>query len=472
MSGNQNRTETFEWVRHVRGIRDESPDHGFLDTSLGDCRRLDQRLERVRCLLLTGEPGMGKSHELRRAYERRRDQGHRVIPLIDAGKISSVQSEILDSPELRNWREGGSVEPLSIFVDSLDESTRRSTDVVGETVSEIVRAISELDHEQIRLYLAWRSAVGSDVTDRARKELARLFSGDGDGEDDNVVAAVRLAQLRQQDVELAARHRGIDPTQFLAQVDAADARLLATRPLTLRMLLHLADQGPLPTTRAELFNRACLALCQRRSGLARTGREQRVGLGGSSPLPPEKRLAVARRIAAVTVFAQRRFVTIASPAPGDTQGGQAISVSSARIADDEPMEEAGGERFSVTPAMIRDTVVDCDLFDGDGTRYAWVHLELAHFLASRHVLSHQFAMTIGPLHHRRHRPGDAATRAAASHPTPQHWQAIPLAASGRPQRCRRVCCSHCIPLPSIVAERDATLHEVPCRRTLARCNTA
>jgi hypothetical protein len=68
-----------------------------------------------------------------------------------------------------------------------------------------------------------------------------------------------LASLRSVDALEAARAEGIDAERFIAEIDERDLGHLTASPLTLSMMIDIAasDEGALPGTTAELFDRGC-----------------------------------------------------------------------------------------------------------------------------------------------------------------------------------------------------------------------
>ncbi len=74
------------------------------------------------CLVLLGEPGLGKSHAIDDAVAQMRRTGH-LVHTVDLGAYDdgpSLIGAIVSSPTWRLWRE--SDEPLLLFLDGLDEA--------------------------------------------------------------------------------------------------------------------------------------------------------------------------------------------------------------------------------------------------------------------------------------------------------------------------------------------------------------
>ena len=87
---------------------------------------------------------------------------------------------------------------------------------------------------------------------------------------------------------------------------------LALRPLTLNLLVRLFHRtGGFPERAADLHARGLLALCDEQN-------PQRRDAGAIGILSPAERLAVARRIAAVSIFGGRPVIWIGPACYADT----------------------------------------------------------------------------------------------------------------------------------------------------------
>jgi hypothetical protein len=74
------------------------------------------------CLILLGEPGLGKSFAIADAVAELRHAGH-AVHLVDLGAYdegASLVGAIVESPTWREWRESEDV--LYLFLDGLDEA--------------------------------------------------------------------------------------------------------------------------------------------------------------------------------------------------------------------------------------------------------------------------------------------------------------------------------------------------------------
>jgi predicted NACHT family NTPase len=315
-----------------------------------------------RCLVLLGEPGMGKTHELRRAHavahaetiERGGDAV--LIDLRQYASADEVRRGVFEHPQFQRYLT--SAHELELFIDSLDEC-RVSVRTVGQVLA---GGFNSNPVERLRLRIACRTA---DWTGFLEGELRERW-----GEDNFRV--YELLPLRRGDIAEAATAQGHDAEAFLQETERRQAVPLTTRPTTLRMLLSLYGRGrSLPGTRAELYQQGCLQLSEETN-------ESRRDSGRAGPYSAEQCMVVAGRIAAVMAFSGRgavwRGARRSDAEPGD------VLLSELRGGE----EAAHGEPFRVDDAAIRQTLIDTGFFTAKaGTeRFGWTHATYGEFLAA------------------------------------------------------------------------------------------
>jgi len=325
------------------------------------------QIAEARCLILLGEPGMGKSFvledEQRNAEMVARAKGDaaNLVDLRQYGTGDEVRQALFRNPCFLRWDSGE--HHLETYIDSLDECRLRVETVASLLVDELKNYLAE----RLSLRLACRTADWSYLLERGlRKQWG-----------ENAVKVYELIPLTREDVAEAARVNSLDADRFLRDVESRSVVPLATRPTTLRMLLRIYKrEGTLPATQAELYRQGCLELC------AETN-ESRLDSGRTGAYTAEQRMIVAARIAAAMMFSQRAAVW---------KGANRSSAESEDVILSElrgGRETAQGEHFSVSDAALREAL-GTGLFAArtGADRMGWAHATYGEFLATWYLVEH------------------------------------------------------------------------------------
>jgi hypothetical protein len=250
-------TRQYPWPRFWTAPGENIDDGFFPDMSsifarATDAPQLSELIDDP-CLVLLGEPGLGKSHAIADAVAELRHAGH-AVHLVDLGAYeegASLVGAIVDSPAWRGWRE--SEDPLYLFLDGLDEALLHVKAIHKRLIAELKKL--DGDVARLRLRISCRSAEWLPDFDG---QLADVF-GSAD-----VPRRLALAPLRAVDAVEAARAEGIDAERFVEEIFERDLGWLAAFPLTLRMMVDVAvaGEGALPETQSELFDGTILRLAE------------------------------------------------------------------------------------------------------------------------------------------------------------------------------------------------------------------
>lgn len=321
-------------------------------------------LARYPCLVLLGEPGTGKSHTVREEYvvashEIAGGGGRSLfVDLQSYGDESRLVADIFGDPTWISWSEGEG--RLVLFLDSLDECLLNI-----KTVASLLKdKFAKCPADRLDLRITCRTADWPSILEDGLRETW--------GKDE--VGVFELARLRHKDVRRAAELERIqDPDRFMAEVWRREAVPLAAKPVTLKMLLNIYRRdGRFPRTQAELYLEGCRVLCEEFS-------PSRLASGNVGDLTAEQRMAVAARIAALAVFANRSVVQT-EPDRGDALEED---VSLRALVGGE--ESVDGGRFPVTKAAVQETLSTA-LFSSRGRgRLGWAHKTYAEFLAAHYL---------------------------------------------------------------------------------------
>jgi hypothetical protein len=317
-----------------------------------------------RGLVLLGEPGAGKTRTIA-AHSPFLPSTARAVRVasFDLGLYGSeerVVASLLEGAEVRRWLECD--EELCLVLDSFDEAQAR----IPTLARLFSHYLGQWPADRLHLRIACRTAEWPEsLADAMRK----VFTEAGEFE---------LLPLRKIDVGAFLPHGGSD-TAFLGAVSQAHAVPLAARPLTLKLLVRLFIQaGGFPDRVADLYARGLLSLCDEQDVSRRDARA--VGV-----LPPTARLAVARRIAAVSVFGGCPVIWTGPL----TQDADAPHVSA---------DECGGGvehwdelEVELTPGAVKESL-QTGLFNGRGAQQlGWAHASFADYLAADWVISNDLA---------------------------------------------------------------------------------
>lgn len=369
MSARKYRWKRF-WVPREGNIR--LSNDGFLsdpETKWGGILNPDAvpftEIDKYPCLILLGEPGIGKSTAIEDAFETIGagiDSNKGRILKLNLNEYSSdarLAEDLFNCELVREWKTGDY--NLHIFLDSYDECRLN----IKSLAPMIMSGLRGWPVDRLHLRIACRTAVWPESLENGFKDLWG----------DSQVGIYELAPLRRVDVEEAAREEDIDPVSFLEEIDRVGAAPLTIKPVTLRFLLDsYRRNGKFPQGRRSLYLAGCRGLCEEVSASRRDA-----GLTGS--LDAEQRLMLAARIAAVMIFSNRAAICI---------GAAQVEVRNTDITLQEMSggyETIRGNRFEVHETLLRE-VLDTGLFTSRGPNcMGWAHQTYAEFLAAHYLVS-------------------------------------------------------------------------------------
>lgn len=242
------------------------------------------------CLILLGEPGMGKSNVVEDleadSVSKDSEVKYCFFDLGDYISLNEIISDVFERNSIfQEWITGSF--NLHLFLDSLDEARVR-IDRVANRLTRYMKQFSA-NLKRLSLRIVCRT---SDWPVEFERQLKDLWGDDS-------VSAFILAPLQESDIVIAAKHSDLDAQRILEELRRIDALPFASRPVTLNFLLYeFHSANRLPETRRDLYMRGCLALCRELKPLHRQ----------YDQLEPEQRLVVASRIAAIMVFTKHKAI--------------------------------------------------------------------------------------------------------------------------------------------------------------------
>lgn len=311
------------------------------------------------CLVLLGEPGIGKTYEIQLIREARETEvkaagdawlyRHLATYTTDVALVQDV----FEHETMRNWR--GGTNRLFLYLDGFDECPLPRNSLVkllGER-------LGTLDRDRLSLRIVSRTA---NWPARLEEELTRLWAPGP--------SVYELLGLRRNDVLTAAVAHGLDPEVTLRAIEGRGLVPLASRPITLEQLLNRFDRSgaDLPGGQAELFLDACGAMCDETDPDRHPPRPD--------ALSRDERLRLAGRLALITLTSGRAAIWT-EPDRGEVPGSDVTVAALAR-----GTEVVDGRELQVREAAVRE-VLGTSLFTARGaSELGWAHQVYAEFLAA------------------------------------------------------------------------------------------
>jgi predicted NACHT family NTPase len=376
----------YDWKRFwcPRNAQIDLSDRGYLVDPESEWGRYGNselvRLETVadtRCLILLGEPGIGKSRAIQAEQKvvtsssQTDAQKHLILDLHSYGSEDRLVKNLFESSQFRDWVKGE--HSLFIYLDSLDECLLRLDNVTALLAEEFRQYQDKI--ERLFLRIACRTAVWQSNFEEQLKQIW--------GEDE--VKIYELAPLRQVDVRHAAEREGLNkPDLFMQEIRDKKIVPLAIKPVTLGFLLTIyCRNGRFAEnqTLCDLYLEGCRILCDEEDDT-----DPRLP-GHKGNLELDQRLSIAARIAAVTVFANRDAVWTGrdrGQIPADDVLRQELS---------RGYERANERQFEASEAAIVE-VLNTGLFSSRGlNRMGWAHQTYAEFLAAWYLKQHNLSLS-------------------------------------------------------------------------------
>lgn len=350
-------------------------------------------------VVLLGEPGAGKTSALHQATDQRDPLVVDLELVADADEFKVSVLDPLIADEVL-WQSGpvtsaedkpvdailaplGAPPPAHVLDDDGVPEPEPAVDLVGRAVvvldnvercpmapkrlaASLMDLLGRVKPGRLSLLLACRTSEWpTELEARLRAQVPD-------------VCVVELAPLRHADVRSIAAERGGDPDGFLTAVVAAGATALAIVPITLELLIEIYGRDrQLPASSADLYEQGLLCLADEPDRARREERRR----DRRDPLSPQRRIAVATRIAAWSQLCGYAGVFRDQPAArhmlreGDLVGGV------------EPM--AAGD-IRVDSLAVADAL-DSPLFTGGIDRVALRHHTVAAYLAALYLVRHGVA---------------------------------------------------------------------------------
>jgi len=335
-----------------------------LTTRLGGYA-LNEFTEQHRCVVLLGEPGIGKSQEWKAQQAILKNHPRHLF--LNLGTISSeevLRNEIHGATQVQTWRQDQST--LTLWLDSLDEGMLH----VAVLQHALLRVLRSLPAQRLCLRILCRNAVWPIGFSEMLAKALEIESSP----DSAAFLTLLLCPLTREQVAVAARQEELNAEQFLTATAAVDAQPLASRPVTLGLLFrlfcrHQPTFGTAGTSsRASLYQAGCLELCERPDS----------NRPAANRPDARRRLLLAGYVAMLTVLTNRRLILaeLADEALTPTELDLYL-IGGGNTATWE------GHAVTIDAPNLRDLLQNTGLFtDLSGGRLVWAHQSYAEFLAA------------------------------------------------------------------------------------------
>lgn len=355
------------WVPSAGRISADRDRRGFLDDPADDFgRAANPDVKELRellpqpCLVLSGQPGIGKTTEVESLRQNPSDWLEQDETLIAfSGRIITseemLRRETVESPRWKHAIASGG--RIRLLIDAVDEALKRLVVLVPV----LTHWLKDEPRDRVRVILVCRVAEWHLADGQA---LAALWNVDA------ASVVYELCPLRWKDAELAAEESHVNIEAFWRELVRHQVKGLAARPITLRLLLQeMQAGGKLPGSHQELFSRAIARLCEEDPERMRYVSQPRHN--------PQHLARVAARIAALMMVGGRNVIV-----RGEQQTAEG-ELSIEEIAAGR--ESTVGDTFEVTRELVQATL-DTALFSFRGPdRYGFDHQTFAEHLAADYL---------------------------------------------------------------------------------------
>lgn len=345
---------------------------GFLmdpETKLGNYQNPDivsfDEINDNHCLVLLGEPGIGKSYTIENERQRLKEKGEKtlLVNLLHVRSREDLRQDLFNSWEFKEWKENN--HRLHIFIDGFDECSLPSKTVIRE----IVNGLKRIDRDNIFLRIVSRKSFWENTSEYL---LSSLWNNK------DSCKVFELTPLRYKDIENTIIEEGYkDSSSFFHELQKSKVEPFASRPLTFILLLDLfKTHKKLPNTQLELYKEGCIELCRQKNKKTQEENPE-----------PQEMLALAGRLAYITIFCDYGTINY-EQSKGQNKGILRIEDL---IVEKNVTEKTFGTETAVNESNLKRTL-NSGLFNiVSKNQWTWVHRSFAEFLAAQYIIQHKLS---------------------------------------------------------------------------------
>lgn len=320
-------------------------------------------ISNFKCVVLLGEPGIGKSESIKDLVNTEDNQGKTLqINLRSFGSEERLIKNLFESPLFLEW-EKAKDDYIYLYLDSLDECLLR----INHISSILTDELQKYDVKRIYLRIACRT---SDWLHQLEKDLIELWGKEQ-------FLALELLPLREKDVIEAVKDKDLHIDNFMTALSENDIVPFAIKPVTLQMLIDIYQNiGRFPETQSEIYLQGCQILCEEPNETRKR----------SAQVDPRRRLTIASRIAALTVFTNKYAI------------GYSSSIRTAADEDIQISDIIDGSNRTLEDVLVLNEsdvleVLSTGLFTSRGiNRLGWAHQTYAEYLAALYIVENKLEL--------------------------------------------------------------------------------
>lgn len=326
---------------------------------------------RHQCLILLGEPGLGKTTVMEEEFLTLKQQlsPNETALYFDLGsytEASHLINEVFNTQVVLDWMDGNGV--LHLFLDSLDEGRIH----IKPLTRHLSRELKKLPADRLKLRIACRSAEWPNTFTETLESLWPKTEEDKDKP--SKIEQFSLIPLVQRNVKEAALESGLNPEAFVKEIVEKEIVPWAERPVTLNLLLStFKKEGALPATKWSLYETGCTQLCEES--------EDRKDAGIQASLTSSQRMAIAGKVFALMLLANKSYIWQGPTGEQGAEFGLQYDDILGRI------DFGGGRSIDLPPEQVTE-VINTGLFSSRGRHIVVpAHMTYAEFLTARHISS-------------------------------------------------------------------------------------
>lgn len=360
----------YEWTRFWTPEDSSNQEYGFLPDPEAQWNKSNlvtfDTLEPIPCLILLGNPGLGKTKTIQKISIATKERGELSIlkNLAEFDSFAEFKSSLEDEPDFQTWKTSADDVILHLFLDSLDEGRLENSKLEHS----LERYIRKLPFERLRLRVTCRAAeLPTDFISLMRGVWPKKNNVES-------VQTYYLAQLRQKDVYHAAAQNsenGIDADEFVSSIRTIGIEPLAAHPITLDLLFRISVKydGHLPNNRREIYELGCIELASEVSEARRTD-------GYEGEFDENKRLKAAQQIAVLNIVGNLPRISI-----DNSQATNTLNIQEVYLPDQW-----------IEPKALFVETLHTSLFIPLNSFHMWAHRSYGEFLAAKFLYNSQLTL--------------------------------------------------------------------------------